>query len=605
MNCNYYELIQNKSKDKYTMHGWTGKILQIDLTTKKWFTQTLETEVYRKYLGGRGLAGYCLKDSITLPWNSEDMPLLFFTGPLVDTPTPTSGRMTIMSRSPLTGTLCDSSVGGTLGVQIKRAGWDGIIINGISEHLCGIHIHNSEIEIIDAESMKKKTINHTIQAIPASERGGSNAVIGPAAENRVLFSNIVVDGHHFAGRGGLGLVMANKNLKYIYVRGDGKTSIYDKNEVKKAQEKILRLSAASPILQGNLGISKYGTGALYDLTHARRMMPTDNFRATQFSAAPKLNAYHYQKHYQFKKKGCAGCHILCKKIEKNNRMMPEFETMSHFTALIGVKNIETVMEANKICEETGMDTISAAATLACYEEVTQRTLQPKQVTALLHDIAHTRGVGAQLGVGSCRYAENRGRKEAAVTVKKQELPAYDPRGAYGMALAYATSTRGGCHLRAYPISHEILRKPVATDRFTFSGKARITKISEDLNAVVDSLTACKFMFLAATLEEYAQAFFGVTGVQTTAQDLLKIGERIYYNERIMNSLNGFSSIDDDLPQRFFTCPGTSGEDITINPIKREDFLKARDKYYRIRGLDKEGMPTKKKCRELGIKWKNL
>ncbi len=187
-----------------------------------------------------------------------------------------------------------------------------------------------------------------------------------------------------------------------------------------------------------------------------------------------------------------------------------------------------------------------------------------------------------------------------MAVKGMELPAYDPRGAYGMSLAYAMSTRGGCHLRAYPISHEILRKPVATDRFSFSGKARIVKIAEDMNAVVDSLTACKFTFFAASLEEYAKAFTAVTGMETTGFELLEIGERIYYNERIMNAANGFDIADDDLPERFFTEHGSSGGGVEISPIKRDDFLEARQNYYAIRGLDKEGRPTREKTEQLGL-----
>lgn len=173
-----------------------------------------------------------------------------------------------------------------------------------------------------------------------------------------------------------------------------------------------------------------------------------------------------------------------------------------------------------------------------------------------------------------------------------------------MALAYATSTRGACHLRAYPISHEILRKPVATDRFTFSGKARIVKINEDMNAVIDSLTACKFLFFGATLEEFSRAFTAVTGVPFSAQDLLRAGERIYYNERIMNYLNGFTSKDDDLPTRFFSEPGSSGNNIEVSPIDRKEFCEALARYYKIRGLDEDGLPLKQKAQELGLEWKN-
>ena len=229
--------------------------------------------------------------------------------------------------------------------------------------------------------------------------------------------------------------------------------------------------------------------------------------------------------------------------------MPEFETMSHFTALIGCQDTDLVLEANDRCNRYGMDTISAGVTLATRREITGQDFTKDSLLALLDDMALNRGEGKQLNKGAFAYATALGRPEAAMTVKGMELPAYDPRGAYGMALGYALSTRGGCHLRAYPISHEIFRKPVATDRFSFSGKARIIKIAEDVNAVVDSLTACKFIFFAAGLEEYAKAYTAVTGVESSAQDLMSIGERIYYNERIINYLNGFDAQSDRSEER--------------------------------------------------------
>ena len=276
--------------------------------------------------------------------------------------------------------------------------------------------------------------------------------------------------------------------------------------------------------------------------------------------------------------------------------------MSHFHALLENRDMNVVMAANQVCNDLGMDTISVGATLACHAEVMGRSLKSEEIVPLLKDIAYSRGVGRKLKMGSSRYAAQAGRPETAMAVKQLELPAYDPRGAVGMALGYALSTRGGCHLRAYPISHEILRKPVATDRFSFSGKARIIKIAEDLNAVVDSLTACKFIFFGATLEEYARALYGVTGFSTTGQDLLKTGERIYYQERILNARNGFSARDDDLPRRFFQEPGYCGNDICIAPLDREAFLQARSHYYRIRGLSENGLPTREKCEELDIEW---
>jgi aldehyde:ferredoxin oxidoreductase len=248
----------------------------------------------------------------------------------------------------------------------------------------------------------------------------------------------------------------------------------------------------------------------------------------------------------------------------------------------------------------GMDTISSAAVLACFSEISKIKLSPQKIVSLLMDIGKRKGVGVELGQGAVKYASNRGRPDLAMAVKGQDLPAYDPRGAYGMALAYATSSRGGCHLRAYPISHEILRKPVATDRFSFNGKARMIKIGEDLNAVADSLTACKFIFFAASLEEYAQIYSAVTGIKTSGQDLFEVGERICYNERMMNTANGFTEKDDDLPSRFFTMPGYTDADVDIKPIDKEAFLNARSNYYTARKLDKNGMPVLKVAKELGL-----
>lgn len=594
-NQNSYQL----SKEKEKMFGWTGKILHINLTGKNFYVENPPQEIYEKFIGGKGLAGYYLKNHITETWDSEGMPLLFFTGPLVNTPSPTSGRMTIMSRSSLTGTIGDTSVGGKLGTEIKKAGWDGIIITGKSNHLCGVTISDQSVEFKNAESMKQMKTSASFDAIGSD---GANAVIGPAAENGVLFANIVVDRRYYAGRNGLGTVMAAKNLKYLKVSGTGKTEIFDDNEVKKAREEIFRLAAASPAIMGEFGITNFGTGALYDLIQSRRMMPTDNFRKTSFDNASTMNSWNYKKQYGFKKSGCRGCHILCKRNSREKLDLPEFETMAHFSALLGNSDLDTVVKANHLCGELGFDTISAAVTLACYSEINRQKLAPEEIIDILGDIGYSKGIGSELKLGSYRYAEKHDRPDASMTVKKSELPGYDPRGAYGMALAYVTSTRGGCHLRAYPVAHEILRKPVVTDRFSFSGKARIIKIAEDLFATVDSLTACKFVFFAASLEEFSKAFYGVTGVKTSAQDLLKAGERIYYAERIMNARNGFTSQDDDLPARFFTDAGSSSESIKVNPINRDDFLEARSNYYKIRGLDEDGLPTKQKCEELELEW---
>jgi aldehyde:ferredoxin oxidoreductase len=534
------------------------------------------------------------------------MVISIFTGPLTGTVSPTSGRAHIVSKSPLTGLVGDSSVGGKLGTRLKRAGWDGMVIKGQSQTPLGIEIRDHRIEFMDAAGVWGLD-THALHG-RLHPKNGSLASIGPAGENGVRFASIVVDQHFTAGRSGLGLVLGRKKIKYILVHGTGSCRVKHPGRLKQARQDILRLTAASPALMGQFGFSNLGTGAVYDLMDNRRMMPTDNFLHTWFEAAPRLNAASYARAFSPGKHGCLGCHILCKKLGKKNHQrvsMPEFETMSHFTALIGCRDLDLVVTANERCNRLGMDTISFASTLACRREINGEDYTRESLLALLDDTALGRNQGKDLALGAAGYAKKMGAPEKAMAVKGMELPAYDPRGAYGMALGYALSTRGGCHLRAYPISHEIFRKPVATDRFSFSGKARIIKIAEDMNAVVDSLTACKFTFFAAGLEEYAAAYEAITGIETSAHDLMKKGERITYNERIINALNRFDARHDDLPQRFFTESGTSGNAISVPPIDRDAFIEARKKYYEIRGLTGDGLPRVEKAEELGLLWKIL
>lgn len=582
------------------MNGWCGRILRIDLTAGRWEVECPPVASYHESIGGRGLAGRYLEPEAARRWDDPSMPLLLFTGPLVGTASPASGRMTLLSRSPLTGTVGDCSVGGTMGTRLKRAGWDGIVITGRSPFSCGIEIRDGNVEIRDASALAGLP---TSRAFGMLEGRGGVALTGPAAEHGVAFANVIVDGHFAAGRNGLGLSFAAKNLKYVAAAGQGRTAVADPGELRDAVEEIRRLMAASPAIFGEFGIAEFGTSALYDLTHSRRMMPTANFRGTFFPPAPGCNAPLLRALYRPKRTGCRGCPIACKKVAPDGTSLPEFETLSHFTALLENGDPKMAVAANRICNDLGMDTISAAATLACHAEIENVRLAAPEILSLLEGMARGEGPGAALGRGSAAYAVSRGRPECAMAVKGQELPAYDPRGALGMALAYAVSTRGGCHLRAYPIAHELLRKPVATDRMSFSGKARIVKIAEDLNAAVDSLTACKFVFFAASIEEFAKVFTAVTGVPSSAQDLLLAGERIVYRERIMNAANGFGAGDDDLPGRFFSEPGSGGSGFSTPPIDRDAFLAARGRYYAVRGLDERGMPLPSKAGELGLSWK--
>lgn len=580
------------------MNGYTSRSLIINLSSGKTEIINTPSALTEAFIGGRGFGVALIGKKIEQDFSSPDMPLIFASGPLVGTAAPTSGRSSVISRSPLTGTICDCSVGGRFGTELKKAGFDYMEITGAADRWVLVKIDNGGVTIEDAERLAGKNVGEVGKQL--GERG-SDAVIGIAGEKGISFASIVFDGHYVAGRGGLGAVMGAKKIKAISLKGDRQVTVSDREGLMHAREEIMRLLRASPAVFGELGLAEFGTAALVDLIHARRMEPTHNFRETFYDAASRYSGYSLKDHYKSKKTGCAGCPVLCKKIGEKGEVIPEYETVSHFGALNGNSDIASIIEANRLCNDYGLDTITTAATISCYAEMEGAAVGPHEIPDIIRKIAtREKGVGEELSGGSYRYARARGKPELSMSVKGLELPAYDPRGAYGMALAYVTSNRGGCHLRAYPISHEILRKPVATDRFSFEGKARTIKIAEDMNAVIDSMTACKFVFFAASLEEYAKAVTAVTGSHHDAQSLLRTGERIYVLERYLNSLVGFSRDDDDLPERFFMTEGTSSLNLKIKPLDREEFLTARGTYYRVRGYGEDGVPGRDLMLRLGL-----
>jgi len=567
------------------MFGWTGKILKVDLTSGRCWREDISLELLHSYLGGRGLGVRLMRDHFHLDPFDPQMPLIFAVGPLCGTSAPTAARLAVVSRSPLTGTIYDCSAGGRFAWRFKAAGIDALFITGQSSQPVVLSIADEKVELRAADHLWGQTVHQAMSALGA---GGSTACIGPAGENGVLYANIMMGEGNSVGRGGLGAVMGKKRLKGIVVEGSKSTAVFDQARFDHARQDVMRLFRASPVIFGELGIGEYGTPALVDLMRQRRMAPTENFSKTFFAESGNYSGPAIRKACAAKKDGCYGCPIQCKKSTPNGEHLPEYETVSHFGGLNGIADLHAIVKANTLCNELGLDTITAAATLSAWGEIRGRFPIAEEIPQLLQDIACRCHDGELLSLGSRRVAEALGRPELSMSVKSLELPAYDPRGAYGMALAYCTSNRGGCHLRAYPISHEILRKPVPTDRFSFSGKARIIKIAEDTNAAVDSLVACKFSFFGATLEEYAELVTATTGVEYTPQSLKETGERIYLTERFYNCANGFTAVDDFLPDRFYSEPGSSGDGIDIHPIDRDRFHGEMQKYYRIRGLTEDG-----------------
>ncbi len=469
--------------------------------------------------------------------------------------------------------------------HLKAAGYDALKITGVSSSPVVLSIVDDQVQIESASDLWGLTVS---AAVAQLKPPGAAALIGPAGENQVLYANIITADGNAAGRGGLGAVMGSKQLKAIQVIGTQPLRIADPMAVQRSVDDVLRLLNAAPVIFGEMGFSRYGTAALIDLLAQRRMVPTKNFRETFFAATHHYSAPALRKHFQPLSQGCHDCPIACKKITRDQQRLPEHGSLSHFGALLGISDPETIVAACRLCNDLGLDTLSAAATIAAYSESTGEWPGAAELPAYLRQIAMRQGSGDHLARGARRLMADLGRPELAMTVKGLEIPAYDPRGAYGMALAYATSNRGGCHLPAYAVAHEILRKPVASDRFDFTGKAWMNINAENAHAVGDSLGACRFTFLAAGLEEYAALLTGVTGVDFSAAQLFAAGERIWLTERYYNQLNGFTADDDTLPERFFLEPGSSGKGIGVPAIDRQRFFAERARYYRLRGLDEAG-----------------
>src|SRR5208283_4755750 len=312
------------------MHAWHGKALHVDLSTQKIWTESLSDQMLASFIGGRGFGMAVMKDFFTLDPFDNRMPIIFANGPLCGTPAPASSRISVVSRSPLTSTITDSSVGGTFPIRLKASGYDGLIITGKARSPVYLQIFEDKAELKDASHLWGRGCQETHKLLESS---GCAACIGPAGENRVRFANIMIGGANSAGRGGLGAIMGAKNLKAIVIDGSKQTTVADQTTFKKAQDDVMRLLRASPAVLGDLGLGEYGTAMLVDIVGQRRMAPTENFKKTFFPESHAYSGPSLKKKFGYKKHGCAICPIQCKKLLSCGRPMPEYETLSHFGAL--------------------------------------------------------------------------------------------------------------------------------------------------------------------------------------------------------------------------------------------------------------------------------
>ena len=599
--------------------GYTGKILTINLKNQTSTVETTDINDAKNFIGAKGLGAKILFDRLpkqTDPLLPENI-LMFTTGPLTGTTAQTSGRGTVVTKSPQTGLFLDSHFGGIFAAEMKKAGWDIIIINERSETPFYVVINDDSVEFKDASKIWGEECLKTHNWLQKTEGKVKTAVIGPAGENLVKFSAITLDGHRHAGRGGPGAVMGSKNLKAIAITGSSKVPLHDSDGFHKKAKEVLKKIQENDFVPIR---RKYGTPYWVKLVNDEGFIPTRNYQEGFFEQGDKINAETMQEKIVDGSGACFNCVIACwnkssikSGLHKGVSLVgPEYETIALMGSNLGMKCIEDIAFLNERCNELGMDTISLGGVLGfaieAYEKgvITKKDIdrndigwgKAEELARLIDDIANRKGkVADVLAEGVKRAAEKLGKNSDsfAVHAKGLEIPGYDPRGTFGMGLAYATSDRGGCHQRAWTVKAELYDPGL--ERFSFENKAQIVKDVQDERAAFFSLVLCDF---APISEENCVDMWNLaTGFDHTVESYLKCGERIWNLVRLFNLREGMDPADDKISDRFFKDSFTKGPAKNV-VLSRDEFQKSLKEYYSLRGWDKKGVPTTKKLKELDL-----
>ena len=607
-------------------YGYMNKWLKINLTTKEMKDFTISEEILRKFIGGKGVAvnllweyakgmedkGVSIKDID--PLSPENM-LLFATGPVTGTKSPNSGRHHVMSLiSPLTGSIGSGNSGGRWGAKLKFAGYDGIMVVGKAENPVYLSIIDGIAELKDASEIWGKNALETTAWLRNKEdrkRAGVSC-IGQAGENLVPMAVIINEEHRAAGRTGLGAVMGSKNFKAIIVEGDKKPKIAKQDMFdEKVREHVEKLKENGVTGQG---LPEYGTAILVNIINQNGLFPTNNWQEGVHEEAELISGETLTEQYLISKHPCWGCVVACgrkSKVDSGNYKItytegPEYEAIWALGGSTGINDMSAVIRANHYCDIFGMDPISIGSSIAAAMELNEKGHIPKEdlqgidltfgnedaVVELTWMAAFRQGLGYWIGEGSRRMCQHYGAPDLSMEVKGLEMPAYDPRGAKGIGLNYATANRGGCHVTGYTIAAEILGD---IDRFTVEGKAELTKIFQDFTSLVNSSVNCLFLTFALGLDEYAEMIVPITGWDVDADELLETGERITNLERMLINKLGITGKDDTLPKRLLNekMPSgpSEGQTVDLETMKKE--------YYELRGW-RDGIPSEEKIKELGL-----
>jgi aldehyde:ferredoxin oxidoreductase len=597
--------------------GYTGRFLTVDLTTGAIDELPLSEELAENYLGGRGFIAKLLYDRLPRgidPLGPENE-IIFATGPATGTMIPTASRIAVGVKSPLTGTISASYMGGHFGPELKYAGWDGVIITGISPKPVMLVIDDRKTELRDASHLWGKD-TQTAQDMMIRELGSDfrTGAIGPGGENLMPFANFL-HVQHAAGRGGPGAVFGSKKLKAVAIRGTGGIRV-----APAPAEYIAGCKELHDIIMENPVRPAFrwaGTTGMLPVVNEAVGLP---WRNHQDDKVPDVSSIHNEEIAKYVKQyeACSGCNVICGSVvefERNGRHFRteriEHESVWALGPDCDILDLPALFEANLECDLVGIDTMTAGSTIAWAMEMTQRGLLSKEETdgldftwgnadvlvPAIRKMASREGFGAILALGSRGAARALGRgEEYAMQVKGLDMAAYAPRGFTGMGLSYATTGRGADHNKAFTVAAEFLGVLGDYDRYTMEGKPELVKRMQDSTAIIDSLIMCMFTVdLGITVELYARCANLPTGMSITADDVYTIGERISTVERLFNIEEGFTRADDTLPQRLQKEGAPSDPGGHTCPV--DDVM---DEYYEQRQWDADGVPTTALLQRLGL-----
>ena len=600
------------------MNGWMGTILRVDLTSGGIVKEPLDVEMAAAYVGGRGLASRILYDELNMgcdPLGPENM-LIFITGPLTITGALSSGRYMVVTKSPLTGTVCTSNSGGYFPEAFKTAGYDAIVFTGRAERPVYLLVQDDHVELRDASGLWGRDVPATCEKVRReTHRGVRVACIGPAGENLVRYAAVMNDVNRAAARSGVGAVMGSKNLKAVVVRGTKGVRVAD-------PESLLKSTIiADHIKKADLGIAfgEFGTPLFVDVMNANNIMPTQNFRLGFFEEGDEINGAEIIDRTLVRSKACYGCALNC---GRNTRLPedskykgrgdgPEYETCFSLGSNICVGDLDALTRMNYLCNEMGLDTMDAGTTLGTVMELFEMgRLTEKEIgfplnwgdadnsLKLLSMIARLEGFGREAAMGGKFLADAYDAPDVFMGSKGQGFAGYHPRGMVGQGLLYATSPEGGNHTTGNTIQPEINGIPEPMDPLSSEGKAEMVISRQDETAFIDSCGVCVFpyMLMEQGTEIIAEFYSAVVGVTHTEDEVRKIGERIFNLERLVNHRLGFTRKDDTLPKRLTQEPHSEGIG-EGNTVPLEEML---EKYYMLRGWDREGVPAEEKLKELGL-----